>query len=261
MNTSNEDLKLALHLADTADAITMASFGKLQAWTNKSDGSPVSEIDRAVEEALANKIATLGSGDSILGEERAADGATSSILPQGRQWVIDPIDQTRHYLRGNLEYATLISLLIDGRPAVSVVSSPALGVRWWASRGQGAYKNGAPLHVSQVTKIEDAYLSVAGIREWHSEWKYDELVKMINRSSYPAGSAGGFLQQMMVAEGLIDIFVEPWGEVWDHVGPSLIIEEAGGCSTTLVGGPPHGGSLVATNGVLHKESLQYLVRV
>src|SRR5919108_1298209 len=131
-----DDLALALELADVADAITLARFraADLRVET-KPDLTPVSEADRAVEEALRERIERDRPGESILGEEEGGE--------QG-DWVIDPIDATKNYVRGIPLFATLIAL--EGR--VAVVSAPALGKRWWATAGGGAFADGRPISVS-----------------------------------------------------------------------------------------------------------------
>lgn len=260
MTDCNDDLMLALRLADVADALTLAGLGETPLWTHKQDGTPVSDVDRAVEEALAEEIASLRPGDFILGEEATHKQPKDEVVEgKMRQWIIDPIDQTRHYLRGNPEFGTLIALKVDNQVNLGVVSAPALGHRWWAACGQGAWKDGRRVVVSRVGCLDEAYLAIAGHREWHTEWDWRRLVQLLGRCTYPTGCSGGFLQQMLVAEGAIDVFIEPWGELWDHAGPSIIVEEAGGKVTTLTGNLPQGGSLLASNGILHPDVLQYLV--
>jgi len=255
-----DDLSLALKLADIADNLAMERFTTAISWEFKQDGTPVCDVDRDIEQALARMITEARPEDQILGEEEInKSSAQSSAEKQTRRWIIDPIDQTRHYLRGNPEFATLIALEASNQIHVGVVSAPALGCRWWAALGQGAWKNGQKIAVSKVTSLEEAYLTIAGHREWYTRWEWDALSRLLDRCTYPAGCPGGFLQQMLVAEGAIDIFIEPWGDIWDHAGPSLIVREAGGMSTTLAGTSPTGGSILATNGKLHRDVLEYLI--
>jgi histidinol-phosphatase len=252
-----DDLALALRLADVADAITTRGFGGLVEWSAKSDGSPVSLVDIAVEEAIAAELAKTRPHDQLLGEESGEK--KEAEMSTSRKWLLDPIDQTRHYLRGNPDFATLITLSVDELAAVGVISAPALGHRWWAADGSGAWKDGHQIAVSRTSRLEEAYISIAGHREWMDEWAWSRFSQLLDRCAYPAGSAGGFLQQMLVAEGAVDLFIEPWGKLWDHLGAALIVQEAGGCATTLLGTHPRGGSLLASNGILHAEALKYLV--
>ncbi|MCV7103917.1 inositol monophosphatase family protein, partial [Mycobacterium palustre] len=128
-----DDLALALALADRADALTAARFGALDLRIDtKPDLTPVTDADRAVESQLRDVLGRERANDSILGEEFGGAAALS-----GRQWVIDPIDGTKNFVRGVPVWASLIALLEDGVPCVGVVSAPALRRRWWAARGRG----------------------------------------------------------------------------------------------------------------------------
>ncbi|KAH8305514.1 hypothetical protein KR044_003643, partial [Drosophila immigrans] len=128
-----DDLNLALNIANAADAVTMDRFeaGDLEVHS-KPDLTPVSDADTATEKRVRELITTHRPGDAILGEEFGGD-----VEKVGRQWVVDPIDGTKNYVRGVPVWATLIALLVDGVPVVGVVSAPALSRRWWAAQGMG----------------------------------------------------------------------------------------------------------------------------
>ena len=133
------DLDLALRLADTADRISLGRFRDRELHVEtKPDRSPVTEADLAVERALRETLAVERPQDGILGEEYGTEGDAA------RQWIIDPIDGTANYLRGVPVWGTLIALAVDGVPSVGVVSSPALGRRWWAATGGGAWMTDGP---------------------------------------------------------------------------------------------------------------------
>src|ERR1700687_920206 len=150
----DDDLSVALNLADQADAVTLARFGAVDLQVDtKPDLTPVSDADHAVETGLRETLARVRPDDSVLGEEFG--GSTSF---SGRQWIIDPIDGTKNFVRGVPVWASLIALLEDGVPSVGVVSAPALQRRWWAARGQGAFasvEGAAPrgLSVSSVAEL------------------------------------------------------------------------------------------------------------
>ena len=164
---SQDDLTLALMLADRADTLTSARFGALDLRIDtKPDLTPVTDADRAVETDLREVLGRERPNDSIVGEEF---GGTTTFI--GRQWIIDPIDGTKNFVRGVPVWASLIALLEDGVPAVGVVSSPALQRRWWAARGQGALVavDGAPprrLSVSSVAQLSSASLSFSSLSGW-----------------------------------------------------------------------------------------------
>ncbi|HEY2937960.1 MAG TPA: inositol monophosphatase family protein [Gaiellaceae bacterium] len=235
------DLSFALELADVADAITLARFRATDLHVEtKPDLSPVSEADRAVEEALRKRIARERPGESVLGEEEGGEDG---------DWVIDPIDATKNYVRGIPLYATLIAL--EGR--VAVVSAPALGKRWWAARGEGAFADGRPLRVSGIGRIEDAVLTFTSPRGQGPGFH-----RLVERSWAPRGF-GDFWQYMLLAEGAVDLCVESVANHWDLAAPKLIVEEAGGVLTDLRGvDTAAGGDCLASNGLLHAEALAEL---
>lgn len=252
------DLELALRLADLADELTLATFGRASTWSRKADGSPVCEADLSVEARLHRELREVRPSDAIVSEEAARANRDDAA---GRVWLIDPIDQTRNFLRGNPEFATMIALKDAGRNELGVVSAPALRHRWWARRGAGAWKDSKRMRVSTVSALDDAYVSIAGHREWHQMWHWPAVAELLERCAYPVGSAGGFLPVMLVADGALDVFAESWGASWDHAAPGVILEESGGCVSDLDGGPAAGGSLLATNGLLHGLVLPYFQRV
>jgi hypothetical protein len=172
-------------------------------------------------------------------------------------WVIDPIDHTRHFARGDPNYGTLIALVSEGVAYVGVVSAPSLGFRWWAIRGGGSWVNGATMSVSSTDRIEDAHLAIAGHREWVGRYNWTATERLMNDVAYPSGTEGGFLPAMKVASAQLDAFAEPWGELWDHAAVALIVEEAGGRATTFDGGIAQGGTLLVSNRRLHDHLLRY----
>jgi histidinol-phosphatase len=260
------DLSLARELADMADAISMDRFRATDlVVTTKPDMSPVSDADKAVENALRGALLDSRPGDSILGEEFGTDGASS------RQWIIDPIDGTKNYVRGVPIWATLISLAVDGTPVVGVVSAPALGRRWWAATGSGAHtsettaslKTGLisrehQIHVSQVSELSDASASCSGIIRWEEAGKLEGYLELARRT-WRTRDYGDMWPYMMVAEGLVDIAGEYGLMPWDMAALIPIVQEAGGRFTAVDGQPgPWHGSALATNGVLHDSVLGLL---
>lgn len=244
-------LEVALELADIADVITMASFRDVDLVVEaKPDTTPVSAADRAAEQAIRAHLDRVRPDDAVLGEEFGETG-TSSF-----RWVIDPIDGTMGYVRGLPVWATLIAGERDGEVVVGVVSAPALGRRWWAERGNGAFASGERIQVSRVARLEDAQLS-SGWDDKLTDSRYLELVRRCWRTR----GFGDFWSLTLVAEGAVDIAVEP-GAYWDLAAPQVIVEEAGGRFTDLSGTPgSSGGHALATNGRLHDDALAVLNRV
>jgi histidinol-phosphatase len=243
----NADLTFAFTLADAADAITTARFRATDLRVEtKPDLSPVSEADRAAEEAVRALVAASGRGEGVLGEEFGDDGGDE-------KWIVDPIDGTTNYVRGVPVWATLLALEREGVVCASVVSAPALGHRWWAVRGEGAFADGSPCRVSAVSRLEDASVSSTSARRMPAGWS------AIVERAWANRGLGDFWQHCLVAEGALDVACDRVMQVWDYAPVQLVVEEAGGRCTTFAGGVPHeGGSFVATNGLLHEDVVSVL---
>ena len=245
----NNDLRLALSLADAADAITMRYFQSATlAVRTKSDRTPVSEADEAVETTIREQLERERPDDGILGEEFGARGDAA------RRWIIDPIDATKNYVRGIPVFATLIAL--EG--LVGVISAPAMGRRWWASRGDGAFCNGKAIRVSTIDSIDKAQLCYDDVPGFEHFGLGDRFLDLVRRCGRTRGF-GDFWSHMLVAEGAAEIAVEPQVAHWDMAAVQVIVEEAGGRFTNLAGEPrADGGSGVSTNGLLHDAVLSAL---
>ena len=251
-----EDLELALTLAARADAITIARFGALDLRVaHKPDLTPVTDADEAVEADLRDALSRHRPDDTTLGEEQ---GGTPSF--QGRQWVIDPIDGTKNFVRGVPLWASLIALLEDGVPIVGVVSAPALSRRWWAGRGIGSHATvgdgpARRLSVSGVSDLGSASLSFSSLSGWADRGLREKFVALTDEV-WRVRAFGDFYSYCLLAEGAVDIATEPEVKLWDLAPLDLLVREAGGTFTNLDGVPgPHGGSAVATNGLLHPAVL------
>ena len=251
-----DDVDRALRLADAADAITMKRFlsSELQV-SAKPDMTPVSDADLDTERTLRGLLSTECPGDEVLGEEFGGEPILS-----GRQWVIDPIDGTKNYVRGVPVWATLISLMVDGYPQVGVVSAPALGRRWIGITGEGAWALGngtasssalRKLSVSTVSNVGDSSISMSSLEGWKDRGLRDAFVSLTG-DAWRLRGFGDFYSYCLVAEGAVDIAAEPEVSLWDLAALVPVVEGAGGTFTSLAGEPgPHGGDALATNGLLH----------
>ena len=249
------DLQLALELADLADAVTLERFRASDLVVEtKPDLTPVSEADRAVEQLLRKRIAEERPAHAVLGEEFGVGNGPAATT----RWIVDPIDGTKNYVRGIPVYATLIALERDGALSVGVASAPALGRRWWAARGAGAFADGVPLRVSRVAKLEDAQLGHSSVSSWADHGLTERFLEL-ERRCWRGRGFGDFWTHMMVAEGACDVAAEPEVSLWDVAAVQVIVEEAGGRFTSLAGLPrADGGSAVSSNGLLHDEVLGIL---
>jgi len=254
----DDDLRFAHVLADAADDITTKRFRALDLRVEtKPDLTPVSDADQATEDSLRNILRRSRPRDAVLGEESGQTGSGR------RRWVLDPIDATKNYVRGVPVWATLIGLMDGDEVVTGVVTAPALGRRWWAAAGGGAWTGrsltkASRLQVSQVTKLSDASFSFSGIGGWAAAGKLDGFLTL-SQSVWRTRGFGDFWSHMMVAEGAVDISAEPEVSLWDLAALQVIVQEAGGRFTSLAGvATPDGGSVLCSNGHLHEEALALL---
>ncbi|MBB5936842.1 histidinol-phosphatase [Streptomyces zagrosensis] len=258
----HDDLRLAQVLADAADSATMERFKALDLKVEtKPDMTPVSDADKAAEELIRTSLQRARPRDAVVGEEFGSEGAGP------RRWVIDPIDGTKNYVRGVPVWATLIALMERGeggdRPVVGMVSAPALGRRWWAAEGLGAYtgrslSSASRIAVSKVNTLTDASFGYASLSGWEERGKLDSFLDL-TRDCWRTRGYGDFWPYMMVAEGSVDLCAEPELSLWDMAANAVIVQEAGGRFTGLDGRPgPHSGNAAASNGLLHEELLNRL---
>ncbi|MFM6967434.1 MAG: histidinol-phosphatase [Microbacteriaceae bacterium] len=260
----DDDLALARTLAAHADLISMRRFTAQDfTVTTKPDRTPVTEADREVEKAIREGIAAARPHDAILGEEFGSTGEQSGEGRPHRQWIVDPIDGTANFLRGVPIWGTLIALAIDGVPQVGVVSAPALGQRWWAATGHGAYRQRTghheePIHVSKVSAISDAVVSYNSLPGWIGAGRGEQAIALATQS-WRARAIGDMWAYMLVAEGAIDIATECDLQPYDMAALIPIVTEAGGRFTDIDGNDgPWNGTACATNGLLHADVLAVL---
>jgi histidinol-phosphatase len=284
-----DDLALAHALADMADAITLDRYQAQDlVVTNKPDNTPVTDADRAVETAIREALATHRESDGLVGEEFGSDKGSS-----GRYWVIDPIDGTKNFMRGVPTWATLIALVqVDSagneEVVVGIASAPALARRWAAAKGHGATvrfnsgasdirfgdtsgddfaydstvdfnvaaKNEKKISVSKVSQLTDASISYSDFVGWGD--RLEPFQKML-ANAWRTRGIGDFWSHMLVAEGAVDVAIEPSLAVWDMAALDIIVREAGGTFTNTAGqAGPFGGSGVSTNGLLHNAVINGL---
>lgn len=244
----NDDLQLALELADISDAITLRQFRSAFAVRTKADRTPVTDVDEAVERAIRERLARERPDDAIVGEEFGTKGESA------RRWIVDPIDATQNFIRGIPIFATLIAL----HQAVGVISAPALGRRWHAVRGAGAFCNGQPIRASSIESLARAQIGYDSITDFDSAGMSEKFLALVRRCGRARGF-GDFWAHMLVAEGAIEIAIEPNVAWWDMAAVQIIVDEAGGRFSALDGQRrADGGSGVSTNGRLHAEVLAAL---
>lgn len=259
----NDDLRLALELADIADSISLPAFQAANHEVKtKPDRSPVTKTDVAVEAALRARLGQARPGDAVLGEE---GGFVPGNAASGRRWIIDPIDGTKNFMTGVPLYGTLIALEVNGELAAAVVCMPALGcggTRYWATKGGGAWKRvgsgpATQIYVNQATSPAHAVVALTGVETLPQAAQ--ARFRRLTGTFFLDRKVGNTWAQMMVAEGIAAAAIGGHLSVWDLAAPRLIIEEAGGRMTTWSGGPITAtGAAVSSNGVLHEELVRAL---
>lgn len=259
VSTYDADLALAHQLADAAESLAMTRFLAVDLHVEtKPDLTPVTDADTAIEQALRARLADERPRDGVLGEEFGSTGESD------RRWVIDPIDGTKNFVRGVPVWSTLIALVDGEDVVVGVVAAPALGRRWWAARGAGSFVGGRladrrQLRVSGVHRLEDASFSMSDDVGWEAAAP-GGLAAMRARTWRTRGY-GDFWSHVLVAEGAVDVAIEPDLGPWDVAALIPVVTEAGGTVTALDGGPAVGpGGAVSTNGALHPAVLDLLTR-
>ncbi|RLV50991.1 histidinol-phosphatase [Nocardioides mangrovicus] len=258
VSTFTDDLRLAHVLADDADSLTTARYKALDLHVmTKPDLTPVTDADQSVEEGIRRTLSRARPRDAVHGEELGTSGHSQ------RQWVIDPIDGTKNFVRGVPVWATLIALMVDDEVVVGCVSAPQLNRRWWASQGDGAWTGKSLLRasrcqVSDVTRLEDASLSYSSLGGWDERGRMDDFLSL-SRRCWRTRAYGDFWSYMLLAEGAVDLAAEPELELHDMAAIDVIVREAGGIFTSLEGeAGPHGGNALASNGRLHDQALAFI---
>ena len=246
-------------VADEADAMAMHYFRAAgMRVERKGDGTAVTEADRAIEEMARAKVAASGITLDVFGEEMGAGEAKASNPLARPRLIIDPIDGTEEFSRGIPTFGTLLGIERDGTIVAGMASAPALAARWWAYRGEGAYRNAQKIHVSNVARLSEAMVFTTGTGPSKGK-EAREKIRRLADAARNGRALGGFWQHMLVAEGAIDAALDWTSKPWDLAPLGLIVEEAGGRSTNIHGERTiYTGDFVSTNGKLHDEVLQLL---
>ena len=254
----NPDLELALEMAKTADALAMSRYRALDLRVEtKPDLTPVTEVDRAIETLIRESLAQHRAADGVIGEEFPNTNEQAQ-----RVWIIDPIDGTKNYVRGVPVWGTLIALVVAGEPVIGVVSAPALGRLWWSSPEDGAFTQDVDgsiraINVSGVKTLSDASFSFSDSVGWEV-FKNDALAGL-TAAVWRTRGYGDFWSHLLVAEGAVDIAIEPELQSYDMAAFIAIVQAAGGKVTgSKDQSAMSAGQAITTNSILHSEVLNFL---
>lgn len=259
MGYREEYASLLETIAEEAQAISMRYFraGEMRI-EKKEDGSAVTQADRGVEEMARKRVAGSGLKMDVLGEEMGGESPKGPAANGRPRLIIDPIDGTEEFSRGIATFGTLLAVERDGEIVAGIASAPALGARWWAYRGEGAWRNGQRLHVSSVEKLGDGMAFTGGTGLNRKREKIEKMRRLLDAARH-GRSLGGFWQHMLVAEGATEAALDLHSKAWDLAPLALIVEEAGGRATDVNGNRSiYSGNLVSTNGRIHEEVLALL---
>ena len=241
----------ALELADLADRLTMAAFRRHLDVRTKSDGTWVTATDELVERTLRERLTRIFPDHAVLGEEDGRQGPEAAPT-----WILDPIDGTTNFVRGNPIFATLIAVQVDGQEVAGVVSAPALGSRWDGVANGPAHQDGRRIEVSSVDRLGDAEVALGGLDTFVGGGRLDLATQLAGRAARVRGY-GDFWQHCLVAAGSTDVAVEAAVAVWDLAAVKCVVEAAGGRFTDLAGHrTADGGNAVSSNGHLHHAVLE-----
>jgi histidinol-phosphatase len=245
-------------IAKEADAIAMKYFrADGMRVERKGDGTAVTQADRGVEEMARAKVAASGLALDVLGEEMG--GTQGKPLSSAKaRLIIDPIDGTEEFSRGIPTFGTLLAIERDGEIVAGLASAPGLASRWWAYRGEGAYRDGKRIHVSNVARLSEAMVFTTGTGPSKDKLA-QERIRRLPDSARSGRALGGFWQHMLVAEGATEAALDWTSKPWDLAPLGIIVEEAGGKSTNVRGERTiYSGNFLSTNGRIHDEVLQLL---
>ena len=259
MGYSQEYGGLLEEIARESEAIAMKYFRAVDTRVEKKeDGSSVTQADRAVEEMARARVAASGLKMDVLGEEMGGEDAKEPATNGRPRLIIDPIDGTEEFSRGIATFGTLLAIERDGEIVAGIANAPGLGARWWAYRGEGAWRNGKRIHVSKVEKLSSAMAFTGGTGLNRKPEKVAKMRRLLDNAKH-GRALGGFWQHMLVAEGATEAALDLHSKTWDLAPLALIVEEAGGRSTDVNGNRTvYSGSLVSTNGKIHDEVLALL---
>ncbi|HSL77135.1 MAG TPA: inositol monophosphatase family protein [Candidatus Limnocylindrales bacterium] len=244
-------LDVASAACDAADEVARAHFRRDLTIDTKPDRTFVTQADTAIERLIRDRLADAFPDHGLVGEEYGVEAGDASV-----RWYIDPIDGTHNFIRGVPLFGTLLAAERDGELQVGVLSAPALGERWWAYRGGGAWareRDGKArrIRVSEVSRLEDSHLLYGSGREIIESGLapgFDDLL----RASWRDRGFGDFWGYALIAEGAAEAMIEVGLKSWDAAAPTVLVEEAGGRVTSFDGERDiEAGTIVASNGLLH----------
>jgi histidinol-phosphatase len=251
-------------ISDEADAMSLDCFRNSSLRVErKMDGTALTQADGAVEKMARRRVAESGLELDVYGEEQGTGGGKAGAgdakgTAKKARLIIDPIDGTEEFSRGIPTFGTLLGIELNGEIVAGMCSAPALGTRWWAYRGSGAFRNGDKIRVSRTPQLNEAMVFTTGTGPSKNAEDRARIRRLLD-ASRNSRCLGGFWQHMLVAEGAIDAALDWTSKPWDLAPLGIIVEEAGGRSTNIQGERTiYTGDYLSTNGIIHEEAMKLL---
>jgi histidinol-phosphatase len=245
------ELRVALEAVNEASKLVLDLFEKGIPMELKEDDSPITRADREAELLLRERLCSSFPDYGFIGEE-----FEETLGDGGTRWVVDPIDGTQSFVHGVPLFAVVAGLETDGNARLGVVAFPALKMTVWAERGEGAFANGEPIHVSGISSISEATILSGSVVTLERKGKLKGFLSLASQA-WTARTWGDAYGHCMIARGKADVMLDPRVESWDTCAVSVIVEEAGGRMTDFWGRPGYAyGEAISTNGLLHDRVLE-----
>ena len=256
MQYTGSFLEVALEAAQRAEEIILPYFQSNVASSNKQDGSPVTEADQKAERVIREVISVAFPDHGFLGEEYGVTLEGSEYI-----WIIDPIDGTKEFIAGMPLFATQIALVHKGEIILGVSNAPILHEKMYAEKGKGAFLNGKPLRVSDVSTLGEAYALTGGLKYFANRNFTDAIAKLATNAKQHR-IFGGFWSYHLLAQGKVECMIEVDTNFYDIAAVAIIVQEAGGKISTLDGQPitfENQLDLIASNGRVHDQATTYFI--
>jgi myo-inositol-1(or 4)-monophosphatase len=222
------ELQVALDAAQEAGDILLRHYRSgTESW-EKSEDNPVTLADLESDKAIVARLRTAFPDDGVLSEESLSDPARAE---KRRVWIVDPMDGTKEFTKKIPEFAVSIALAENGEPVMGVVRNPAADVTVWASKGDGTFRDGRPVRVSSVARLEDSVMIAS--RTEISRDKFEDHEGWFGEIR-PVGSIAWKLACIACGEGDLNISLAPKNE-WDVCAGDVLVREAGGIYTAFDG--------------------------
>lgn len=255
MTSGSDLLETALEAAEAAASVHTDFWGRVLAEDAVEKGSSdfVSHVDLRAQDAALGVIRRRFPTHRVLSEEEHPGGLrtepTDSNMPL---WIVDPLDGTTNFLHSHPAYAASVGVVIEGKAVAGAVVAAATGERWWGARGQGAFRNGEPAHVSRIRELRLALIGTGFPFKHMAELPsyLGEVERVLPACSGIRRGGSAALDLCYLAQGSLDAFWETRLDPWDVAAGLVILNEAGGVARRKEGDPldvQFAGSVLAAN--------------